>query len=261
MATIQGGDEMPGLYDDQVPREIDAATGLPIGPLMPNPAPAKWPERIALDGRYCRLEPVDPARHREELFAASSVPDAAARFRYLFEVPPRTIADMDPWFAKAAASKDAAVYAVISKRTGRVEGRQSLMRITPEQQCIEIGAIYWGPAISRSAVTTEANFLFAEYAFEQLGYRRYEWKCDALNAPSRAAAQRFGFTFEGHFRRAAINKGRTRDTIWFSIIDSEWPALKAAYQRWLDPANFGADGKQRLRLSELTAAALAQLRR
>ena len=247
---------MKGLHDHQIPQEIDTDTGLPIGPRLANPAPAKRPERTVLEGRYCRLEAIDPARHREQLFAASTPPDAARRFRYLFEPAPQSLADMDAWLAKAAASDDPLVYAVIDRRSGRVEGRQTLMHITPEHQSIEIGAIYWGPAISRTPVTTEANYLFAAYAFDTLGYRRYEWKCDALNAPSRRAAERFGFTYEGHFRRAAINKGRSRDTAWFAMIDSEWLSLKSAYQRWLDPANFDAGGQQRTRLGDLTAQAL-----
>lgn len=247
---------MTGLHDQQVPQEIDPETGLPIGPKLADPGPARRPERIVLEGRYCRLEPLDPVRHRNDLYAVFTVPDALARFRYLSQYPPRSAAEMDEWIAGAARSDDPLMFAVIDRRSGRAEGRQTLMRITPEQRTVEIGNIYWGPAIARTPVTTEANFLFARYVFEQLGYRRYEWKCDALNAPSRAAALRFGFTYEGHFRRAAITKGRTRDTTWFGMIDSEWPALKAAYKRWLDPANFDAAGRQRTRLSALTAAAL-----
>ncbi|MCH9673038.1 MAG: GNAT family N-acetyltransferase, partial [Gammaproteobacteria bacterium] len=165
--------------------------------------------------------------------------------------------DFAAWMDTSVKSQDPLYFAVIDKRTGRAEGRQTLMRITPEHQCIEIGNIYWGPAISRTPVTTEANFLFAHYAFETLGYRRYEWKCDALNAPSRQAATRFGFRYEGHFRRAVIIRGRTRDTSWFSIIDDDWPALKAAYQQWLDPGNFDGDGQQKTRLSALTAGLAA----
>jgi len=246
---------MNGLHEHQIPREIDPDTGIPDGPRLANPGPAKRPQRIVLEGRYCRLEPID-LRHREDLFVAMSVPDATRRLRYLSQEPPRTLAEVEEWITAAASRDDPLVFAVVDRRSGRAEGRQTLVRITPKQRSVEIGNIYWGPAISRTAVTTEANFLFACYIFDELGYRRYEWKCDSLNAPSRAAAGRFGFTYEGHFRRAAITKGRTRDTIWFGMIDEEWPALKAAYQRWLDPANFDADGKQRTRLSELTAAAL-----
>ena len=246
---------MTSIHDGQIPCEIDAATGLPIGPMLANPAPAKRPERIVLDGRFCRLEPIDPARHREQLFAASTPPDAQKRFRYLFDTVPTSLADLDQRLAKAKASEDPLVFAVIDKRSGRVEGRQTLMRIDPANQSIEIGNIYWGPAISQSAVTTEANYLFAKYVFE-LGYRRYEWKCDALNAPSRKAAERFGFTYEGHFRRAVINKGRSRDTTWFAMIGEEWPALKAAYEQWLAASNFDAQGRHKVALSALTAKAL-----
>jgi len=247
---------MQVLHDNAVPREIDADTGLPIGPHLTYPNPAQRPQRVVLEGRYCRLEPIDPVRHREQLYAASTPVDAARRFRYLFDTVPQSLADMDAWLSKATASDDPLVFAVIDRRSGRVEGRQTLMRITPEHQSLEIGNIYWGPAISRTPVTTEANYLFAAYAFDTLGYRRYEWKCDALNAPSRRAAERFGFTYEGHFRRAVINKGRTRDTIWFAMIRDEWPALKAAYQYWLAPVNFDAEGRQRTRLGELTKQAL-----
>jgi RimJ/RimL family protein N-acetyltransferase len=246
---------MNNLHDAQVPQEVDPATGLAIGPLIDLPEPAPRPERCVLDGRYCRLEPV-AASHRGDLFIASTPPDAARRFRYLFDPIPTSIADIDGWIASAAASSKALAFAVIDKTSGRCEGRQSLMGIVPEHRSIEIGNIYWGPRIARTRVATEATFLFARYVFDELGYRRYEWKCDALNAASRRAAERFGFTFEGHFRRAVINKGRTRDTTWYSIIDEEWPALRAAYLRWLDPGNFDALGNQRVRLGELTAAAL-----
>lgn len=246
-------------HEQQIPREIDPATGLPIGPRVPDPRPAPRPERVTLAGQYCRLEPLDPQRHRDALYAASTPPDAARRFRYLFEEPPASVADFDQWLTRAAASEDPLVFAVIDLSTGRAEGRQTLMRITPEHRAIEIGSIYWGPAIARTRVTTEANWLFARYVFD-LGYRRYEWKCDALNAPSRRAALRFGFTFEGLFRRAVIVKGRSRDTAWYSMIDEEWPALDAAYRTWLRPDNFDAHGEQRSQLGALTSAALERLR-
>ena len=246
------------VHDDQVPREIDPGTKQPIGPRLDDPGPARPPERTVLEGRYARLEPLDPARHRDELYAASTPPDAAARFRYLFEPPPGSPEAFDRWIEEAAASTDPLYFAVIDRATGRVEGRQTLMRITPAHRCIEIGNIYWGPAIAGTRVATEAMYLFAAWVLQDLGYRRYEWKCDALNTPSRRAAERFGFTWEGHFRRAVIVRGRTRDTAWFAMIDEEWPALKAAYERWLTPGNFDARGRQKTRLSELTAAALAR---
>ncbi len=245
------------MHDDQVPREIDPGTGLPIGPRLAESGPARPPERAVLEGRYARLEPLDPARHRDELYAASTPPDAHARFRYLPDPPPESLEAFDTWVTAAAASPDPLHFAVIDRETGRAEGRQTLMRITPAHRCIEIGNIYWGPRIAGTRVATEAMYLFAAYVLETLGYRRYEWKCDALNAPSRRAAERFGFTWEGHFRRAVIVRGRTRDTAWFAMIDEEWPALKAAYERWLAPENFDEAGRQKTRLSERTAAALA----
>ena len=250
-----------GIHDHPIPRDIDPGSGLPIGPRLASPGPAQAPGRIVLEGRYARLEPLDPARHRDDLHAASTPPDRAARFRYMPELPPDAPEAFGAWLAGAAASPDPLFFAVIDRATGRAEGWQTLMRITPVHQCIEIGNIYWGPRMAGTRIATEAMYLFAGWVLETLGHRRYEWKCDALNAPSRRAALRFGFTFEGHFRRAVIIRGRSRDTAWFSIIDEEWPALKAVYERWLAPGNFDGQGRQKTRLSELTAAALASVRR
>ena len=246
--------------DDSIPQEIDPDSGLPIGPRLVNPGPARSPERIVLEGRYARLERLDPERHRDDLLAASTPPDRAARFRYMPELPPDSPEAFGTWLAGCAGRPDPLFFAVIDTSTDRAEGWQTLMRITPVHQCIEIGNIYWGHRVAGTRVATEAMYLFAAYALDSLGYRRYEWKCDALNAPSRRAALRFGFTCEGHFRRAVIIRGRSRDTAWFSIIDDEWPALNAAYQRWLAPENFDGQGRQKTRLSELTAAALASVR-
>lgn len=207
------------------------------------------PQRVTLDGLYARLEPLDPARHGNDLYAAAIAPGAEDRFRYLFETVPSNRADFDAWLAKVAVSEDPLFFAVIDKATGKAEGRQALMRIDPTHGVIEIGSIHWGPAMARSRVATEALFLFARYAFETLGYRRFEWKCHNGNAPSKRAAERFGFTFEGIFRQHMVAKGANRDTAWFSIIDGEWPGLAAAYGRWLDPANFDGTGQQRQRLS------------
>lgn len=236
--------------------ETDPASGLPVSFRIEHAAPARRPERIPLEGRYCRLEPLDPRRHGDELFAASMAPGAEQRFAYLFDSPTSDRAAFQAWLEKAAASADPLHFAVIDKATGRVEGRQTLMRITPEHQVIEIGNILWGPAMSRTRLSTEANHLFALAAFERWGYRRYEWKCHSLNAPSRAAALRFGFRFEGIFKHHMITKGRNRDTAWFAITDDEWPQVKAATERWLAPANFDASGHQRLKLSALTASTL-----
>ncbi|MGN8022835.1 GNAT family N-acetyltransferase [Phyllobacterium sp. 22229] len=215
--------------------------------------PRPLPAREAIEGRYVTLEPLDAARHGDGLYAASSVADAADRFRYLFETPAGDRPAFDAWLEKVSASKDPLFFAVIDKASGEVAGRQTLMRIDPAFGVIEIGNIYWGPLIARKPAATEAQYLFASYIFDTLGYRRYEWKCNNANEPSKRAAERFGFTFEGIFRQHMVQKGENRDTAWFSIIDSEWPALKAAYQAWLSPDNFDAQGMQIRRLEDLRA--------
>jgi RimJ/RimL family protein N-acetyltransferase len=212
------------------------------------------PGRIVLEGRYVRLEPLDAARHGDGLFEASSVADADGRFRWLPDLPPADRPAFQPWLDKAVASEDPLFFAVIDKASGRIAGRQTLMRIDPANGVIEIGNIYWGPLVSRKPAATEAQFLFLRYIFDELGYRRYEWKCNNRNEPSKRAAERFGFRFEGLFRQHLVVKGENRDTAWYSIIDTEWPALKRAYEAWLDPANFDRAGNQKKRLEELRAA-------
>ena len=215
-------------------------------PALPCPRPA----RVVLEGRYARLEPVAPV-HVEGLLSASV---DAKSFDFLFDVPPKSPADMRAWVAKNSAAEDLVVHAVVDKASGLAGGRQSFMRITPEHGVIEIGNILWGPAIARSRVATEALYLAAKHVFEDLGYRRFEWKCNNLNEPSKAAAKRFGFSFEGVFRQHMWVKGANRDTAWFAMLERDWPRLRAAYARWLDPANFDAAGRQRARL-EVTSAA------
>jgi RimJ/RimL family protein N-acetyltransferase len=210
---------------------------------------AARPERAPLDGRYARLEPLDPARHGSDLLASAREPGADDRFRYLFEEAPADFAAFSPWLEKAAASQDPLFYAVIDKKTGRAEGRQGLMRIDTANGVIEIGNILWGPAIARTRVATEALFLFASHAFDRLGYRRFEWKCNNLNEPSKKAALRFGFAFEGIFRQHMVAKGKNRDTAWFAMIDADWPRLKAGYEAWLQSANFDEAGRQKTKLS------------
>ncbi|MQB42265.1 GNAT family protein [Rhizobium sp. ICMP 5592] len=207
------------------------------------------PERITLEGRYVRLEPLDATRHGADLFASAQAPGADDRFRYLFENAPVDLAAFTPWLEKAAASTDPLFFATIDKRTGRAEGRQALMRIDPAHGVIEIGSILWGPAIARSRVTTETLYLFASYVFDTLGYRRFEWKCNNLNEPSKRAAERFGFSFEGIFRQHMVAKGQNRDTAWFAMIDADWPRLKAGYERWLSPENFDEAGQQKNKLT------------
>ena len=218
---------------------------------QPRPRPA----RETLEGRFVRLEPLSAAKHGDGLYEATSVLDADQRLRYLGEYPPQSRAEFQPWLDKAEASEDPLYFAVIDKKTGKVGGRQTFLRIDPANGVIEIGHIYWGPLISRQPAATEAHFLFMQYAFDGLGYRRWEWKCNNRNEPSKRAADRFGFKFEGVFRQHMIIKGENRDTAWYSVIDGEWPALRQAYQDWLDPANFDAEGKQKRRLEEFRAAA------
>jgi len=213
-------------------------------PVLPRPRPAP----AVLDGRYARLEPL-AAAHAPDLFAACSAPGAQRLFAYLFDQPPAAIAELEAWIAKMTAGDDPLFSAVIDKATGRAGGRQALMRIVPEHGVIEIGSILWGPAISRTRVATEALYLAARHVFDDLGYRRFEWKCNDLNHPSKSAARRFGFAYEGLFRQHMWVKGANRDTAWFSMLDTEWPDLRREYERWLAPGNFDAAGTQRSRLT------------
>jgi len=207
--------------------------------------PAKGPpHRVVHEGRYARLEPI-AVTHAHDLFAAAG----SERYTYLLSYPARDEAEMISRLADEAAKDDPLAFVVIDKTTGRAEGRQSFMRITPEHGVIEIGGILWGDRIARTRVATEAQYLFTRHVFDDLGYRRYEWKCNALNMPSRRAAERFGFAFEGIFRQHMIIKGQNRDTAWFAMLDGDWPRIRAGYERWLDPENFEVEGTQRTKLS------------
>jgi RimJ/RimL family protein N-acetyltransferase len=210
--------------------------------------PRARPVRVVLEGRYTRLEPLSLA-HAEGLYRAAPDPQ---RFDYLFDVPPGNLADLRAWIERSMKGEESLFHSVINRASGEATGRQSLMRIVPEHGVIEIGNILWGPAISRTRISTEAFFLVARYVFDELGYRRFEWKCNDRNEPSKAAALRFGFTFEGVFRQHMWVKGRNRDTAWFAIIDRDWPAIRAAFERWLDPANFDSDGRQKAKLAART---------
>lgn len=216
--------------------------------------PRQKPGRVVLDGRYVRLEPLDTERHGSELFSASQVPDADDKFRWLAENPVDDEAAFLTWVKKSEASEDPLYFAVVDKASGKVAGRQTYMRIDTQNGVIEIGNIYWGPLIARKRAATEALYLFMRHAFADLGYRRFEWKCNNDNEPSKRAALRFGFTFEGVFRQHLIVKSLNRDTAWFSIIDKEWPALEKAYEAWLAPENFDADGQQRRKLETFQPA-------
>lgn len=225
--------------------------GQPIGAPLPDWKPRPRPPRTAIQGRYCRIEPLDPARHTQDLIAAFRQAPDDSLWTYLSVGPFADDAQYAAWVEKSAASEDPLCHAVIDQASGRAVGTLSLMRIDPANGVIEVGSVTFSPLMQRSPVSTEAQYLLMRRVFDELGYRRYEWKCDSLNAPSRAAALRLGFRFEGIFRQAVVYKGRTRDTAWFSIIDSEWPARRAVFERWLDPENFDASGRQRRSLSEM----------
>jgi len=204
------------------------------------------PLPISLTGSEVALVPL-AASHGDDLYALSTAKGAEDRFRYLFEQVP-TPESFEQFMIKACASKDPMYVAVIRKEDGRCLGRQSLMRITPDHGVIEIGNILWGPDMAATRMATEAFFLHACYVFDTLGYRRFEWKCNVLNGPSRRAALRFGFRFEGVFRQHMIVKGQSRDTAWYGMLDHEWPQIKQHVERWLSPENFDDRGLQKTQL-------------
>ncbi len=228
------------------------ALGQPIGAPLPGWTPRPRPPRTAMAGRYCRIEPIDGDRHAADLHAANREDRDGRIWTYLPYGPFEDLAGYHAWLEAACLGDDPLFHAVIDAGTGRTVGVASFLRIDPPVGVIEVGHINYAPALQRTPAATEAMYLMMRRVFEELGYRRYEWKCDALNAPSRAAAERLGFVFEGVFRQATIYKRRNRDTAWYSILDGEWPRLKAAFEAWLEPANFDAAGKQKRRLSELT---------
>ena len=226
----------------------------PVGPLV-HDLPTHRPERVTLSGRYVTLVPLDADQHADALFRlASGAGDNARLWTYLFDGPYDDPLAFKANLAAKAKSDDPLAFAVIDNASGGAVGYQTLMRIDAANRVIEIGNILYTPAMQRTIGATEAQYLFAAYVFDTLGYRRYEWKCNDLNAPSKRAALRLGFTFEGVFRQHMIVKGRNRDTAWFSMLDSEWPQRRAAFERWLAPDNFDAAGKQRVSLASLNGA-------
>jgi RimJ/RimL family protein N-acetyltransferase len=222
--------------------------GQPVGFPLPGWEPPKLPSREPMEGRFCRLEPLTPRLHAASLHAANALDIEGRMWTYLSYGPFDALARYEAWVEEASRSGDPLFYAILDLKTGQAVGVASYLRITPSSGSIEVGHIAYSPLLQRTPAATEAMYLMMERAFT-LGYRRYEWKCDALNEPSRAAARRLGFSFEGVFRQATVVKGRNRDTAWFSVIDGEWPARREAFQRWLHPSNFDDQGKQRARLS------------
>jgi len=205
-----------------------------------------------MHGRYCRVEPLDPARHAAELHEANSLDREGRMWTYLFSGPFASFDEYRSWLEAKQPSEDPLFFAFVDATRGRAVGLGSYLRIDPAHGTVEVGHLQFSPLMQRTAVATEAMYLMMKTAFD-LGYRRYEWKCDSLNAGSRRAAERLGFRFEGIFRQAIVYKGRSRDTAWYSVVDKEWPALDAAFRAWLDPANFDPAGRQRRALTELRA--------
>jgi RimJ/RimL family protein N-acetyltransferase len=198
-----------------------------------------------MEGRFCRVEPLDPGRHSADLHAANLLDTTGANWIYLGYGPFETLEQYREWVTLSCRGDDPLFYAVIQRDSGRASGLASYLRMDESSGVIEVGHINFAPCLQRTPASTEAMYLMMRRVFDELGYRRYEWKCDALNAPSRAAAERLGFTFEGIFRQATIYKKRNRDTAWYSILDKEWPARKAAIEEWLSPSNFDEAGKQK----------------
>jgi len=254
MAAIQ---VMPFSFHDQkdlLMSSASATTQQPVGDSLPHWTARPRPPREPMQGHYCRLEPLDAARHGAELYAAFRQTPNDADWTYTFAGPFPDEASYIAYARTIETSEDPQFFAVISQASGRAIGSLAAMRIDPANGVIEVGNVAYSNLLKRTPAATEAQFLLMRRAFDDLGYRRYEWKCDSLNAPSRAAALRMGFQFEGIFRQAVVYKGRNRDTAWFSIIDSEWPAVRNGFEQWLAPDNFDSQGRQRQRLSVLIKA-------
>jgi RimJ/RimL family protein N-acetyltransferase len=225
-----------------------ANSGLPIGQEVES-SPAQRPGRSTLRGQLASVVPLDAAAHEQTLYDGTHGPDREKLWLYMGAGPFADRAAFRAYLDKLAASDDPLSFTIIDNSSGRAAGHASYMRIAPEHRVIEVGNIFYTTSLARSAAATEAMYLMTRHIFEDLNYRRYEWKCNALNAPSRRAALRLGFSFEGIFRQHMIQKGRNRDTAWFAMLDQEWPARKARFEAWLRPENFDEDGRQLAPLS------------
>ena len=231
--------------------------GQPIGEDVAGWKGAVAPTQAPIEGRHCRLEALEVARHADDLFAAYGAGEHPELWTYMPVGPFPTIALLQDWLGAASTSADPLFYAIIDKASGRAIGIASYLRITPQAGTIEVGNIAFSPLLQKTVHATECMYLMMKRAFDELGYRRYEWKCDALNAPSRRAATRFGFSYDGLFRQALVYKGRNRDTAWYSILDQDWASIGAAYEAWLDPSNFDAAGRQKTELASFVSQARA----
>lgn len=227
-----------------------------IGPAVTLPLPRPRPAPVTLQGRHVRLEPLVPALHGEDLIAAYAEDHSGMMWDYMAQGPFASAAATMQWLEAIADKPDPLVFAVIPLATGKAAGVMSLMRVDAGHGVVEVGGITLAPGLQRSPATTEAEYLLMRHVFDDLGYRRYEWKCNLLNRPSMLAAHRLGFAFEGIFRQHMVIKGHNRDTAWFALVDGDWPAARGAFEAWLEPENFDAGGRQRQSLSALMAAAL-----
>jgi len=233
----------------RVETAAEASPALPVGEALPDWEPRPLPTRVVLTGRYCRLEPLDTARHADALWTAyAQAPDPARDWTYLSVGPFADVQSFREYIARIAAQRDPLHFAVVDLASERPLGTLALMNVRPTHGVVEVGFVAFSPALQRSRLATEAQFLLMTYVFQTLGYRRYEWKCDSLHQRSRNAALRLGFQYEGTFRQAIVYKGRSRDTAWFALIDKGWPRVQAALSQWLRPENFDAHGTQLSRL-------------
>jgi RimJ/RimL family protein N-acetyltransferase len=229
---------------------------LPVGERVEPLPSGRSPVRVPLQGSYVRLEPLDAKRHAESLFALShSRPEDAALWTYMAYGPFPDPGAFEAWAEDRARSTDPLFFAIVDEASGEASGMASWLNIVPANGTIEVGHIWFSPPLQKTRTATEAIFLMIRHAFEDLGYRRVEWKCDSLNEASRRAAVRFGFSYEGTFRQHMVVKGRNRDTAWFAMVDHEWPQVRKAFERWLSPKNFDAAGRQRTSLAGLMPSA------
>jgi RimJ/RimL family protein N-acetyltransferase len=223
--------------------------GQPVGFPVLGWRPPPLPPRTGMVGRFARVEPLDPDRHATELFEANSEDRDGHNWTYYNYGPFATLADYRRWVQGSCSDNTRLFHAIIDQASSKAVGVAAYANAQPQHGTIEVGALNFSPRLQRRPAATDAMYLMMRRVFDELGYRRYEWKCDSWNLPSRAAAARLGFTYEGLFRQAMITRGNNRDTAWFSVIDREWPTLRAAFEAWLDSTNFDSDGRQRRSLA------------
>ena len=224
--------------------------GQAIGFAVPNWQACARPSTSIMQGRFCRLEPVNVAQHGQQLFDAFCLDTGGGNWTYLPYGPFAKVAEFEAWLTAECQGQDPLFHTIIDEQTGKAVGLASYLRIDPAVGVIEVGHIHFSPLMQRTPMATECMYLMMRRVFDELGYRRYEWKCDNLNAPSKLAAERLGFSYDGLFKQATMYKGRNRDTAWFSILDSDWPGLKQGFESWLQVANFDAQGQQIRRLQD-----------